>query len=124
MNLKVLKSRYQIVKLKPDDKLPQNIFDREFYSVTGTEHELSIVTSENVTVQSESIENGWKIIKIEGVLDFGLTGILSKISAVLAHNNISIFVVSTYNTDYILVKERFLDKAIAVLTDNGYFFNK
>jgi len=122
MNLKLLRDTYQIVRLKPGDKVPQNIFDQEFYSVTGTEHELSIVTSESMAMESENAEKGWKIIEIDGILDFSLTGIVSEISAILAHNDISIFVVSTYNTDYILVKEQILDKATAALADNGYCF--
>ena len=58
--------------------------------------------------------------RIEGVLDFSLIGILSKISAILAENRIGIFAVSTYNTDYILVKEENFEKALSVLEDCGY----
>ena len=65
-------------------------------------------------------DDGWKGFRIEGVLDFSLIGILSKISAILAENKVGIFAVSTYNTDYIFVKEENFDKAINALKDNGY----
>lgn len=65
-------------------------------------------------------DNGWKAFRIQGVLDFSLIGILSKISALLAENKIGIFVVSTYNTDYILTKEEKFNKSIEILESNGY----
>ena len=65
-------------------------------------------------------DDGWKGFRIEGVLDFSLIGILSKISSVLADNSIGIFAVSTYNTDYILVKNENFDKALSVLGQAGY----
>ncbi len=65
-------------------------------------------------------EDGWKAFKIEGVLDFSLVGILAKIAQLLADADISIFAVSTYNTDYILVKTEKQAAASAILTTNGY----
>ena len=65
-------------------------------------------------------DDGWKCFRIQGVLDFSLIGILSKLSAVLAENKIGIFAVSTYNTDYILVKEENFDRALNVLASEGY----
>ena len=65
-------------------------------------------------------EDGWKVFRIQGVLDFSLIGILSKISTLLAENRIGIFAVSTYNTDYILTKKEDFDVAIKVLIDAGY----
>ena len=122
MKLKILASKYQVLKLNPNQELLQDIFNKEFYSITKTEEEISIVADNEINIQSDNVEKNWKIIKIEGVLDFSLIGILSKISEVLADNNISIFVVSTYNTDYILVKEDNIDKAKEVLINNHYHF--
>ncbi|MFM9597494.1 ACT domain-containing protein, partial [Streptomyces scabiei] len=65
-------------------------------------------------------EDNWKVFQIQGVLDFGLVGILAKISSVLAENNISIFAISTYNTDYILVKEYVCNKAVEILRTQKY----
>ena len=65
-------------------------------------------------------DDGWKGFRIQGVLDFSLVGILSKLSGILADNGIGIFAVSTYNTDYILVKEENYSKALTALTNAGY----
>ena len=65
-------------------------------------------------------DDGWRGFRIEGVLDFSLIGVLSKLSSILAENKIGIFAVSTYNTDYILVKAEYYDRSINVLSDAGY----
>lgn len=65
-------------------------------------------------------EDGWRGFRIEGVLDFSLTGILSGILSVLAENRIGIFAVSTFNTDYVFVKEENYDRALSVLEEHGY----
>lgn len=65
-------------------------------------------------------DDGWKAFRIQGVLDFSLIGILSRISAILAENKIGIFAVSTYNTDYILVKKENYQRALKALETQGY----
>lgn len=79
-----------------------------------------VCITEHVPANATARDDGWKAFRIEGVLDFSLIGILSKISALLAENKIGIFAVSTYNTDYILTKESNYLKAIEVLSDAGY----
>jgi hypothetical protein len=74
-------------------------------------------------MNSEKSESGWSCIKIAGVLDFSLTGVLANISSVLAEAEISIFAISTYDTDYILVKSEKLQPARKVLLVSGYTFN-
>ena len=95
--------------------------DKDFWFAARTDEEISLVCKTS-DVPSETLErdDGWKGFRIEGVLDFSLIGILSKISAILADNKIGIFAVSTYNTDYILVKEENFEKALSVLCENGY----
>lgn len=122
MQLKVLDNKLKVVKLKISDKIPEIVFNQEFYSITKTDEEVSIVLNENIDIQSDVIEYNWKAIKIVGMLDFALIGILSKISTLLAQAEISIFAISTYNTDYILLKEDKLEEAIEVLKKNGYKF--
>ncbi len=68
-----------------------------------------------------NIDRDWRGIRVSGTLEFALVGILSKISTVLANADIPIFAVSTYDTDYILVKENYFANALSVLKDNGYF---
>ena len=65
-------------------------------------------------------EDGWRGFRIQGILDFSLIGILSKLSGILADNKIGIFAVSTFNTDYILVKDADFEKSLAVLINAGY----
>ena len=96
-------------------------FDGEFYFIGKTPEELSLVCpTSDAPEQTTEREDGWKGFVIQGVLDFSLIGILSKISGVLADAGIGIFAVSTYNTDYILVKAENFDKAEAELAAAGY----
>lgn len=93
----------------------------DFYFIAKTDEELSLVCrTEDVPESTLEREDGWKGFRIQGVLDFSLIGILSKLSGILADEGIGIFAVSTYNTDYILVKEENFDRALSVLSQAGY----
>ncbi len=120
MELKILDNKLKVVKLEPNEIVPEIVYKQEFYSITKTDEELSIVVKEDVNILSNVVEYNWKAIKIVGTLDFALIGILSKISNILAQAEISIYAISTYNTDYILVKADKLEKAIKVLEQNEY----
>ncbi len=122
MQLKILDNKLKVVKMKADNTVPEIVFNKKFYSITKTDEELSIVVDEDVNIQGEIVEYNWRAIKIVGMLDFSLIGILSKISTILAKDKISIFAISTYNTDYILVKEDKLQNAIDALEKNEYKF--
>ncbi|MBO6147203.1 MAG: ACT domain-containing protein [Lachnospiraceae bacterium] len=92
----------------------------DFYFIGKTDEELSLVCrTEDTPRETIEREDGWRGFRIQGVLDFSLIGILSKISGILAENNIGIFAVSTYNTDYILVKEESFDRALEALASEG-----
>ena len=90
-----------------------------FIGKTDEEKSLVCITSD---VPSNIIErdDGWKGFRIQGVLEFSLIGILAKISGILADNDIAIFAISTYNTDYILIKKENYQKEINTLNDAGY----
>lgn len=94
---------------------------KEFFFIGKTDEEISIVCLTDDT-PSDTVErdDGWKGFRIQGILDFSLIGILSKLSSILAENQIGIFAISTYNTDYILVKKENYLKAIDILADHGY----
>jgi len=93
----------------------------EFFFVGKTDEELSLVClTKDVPADTLERDDGWKAFRIQGTLDFSLIGILSKISSILAENKIGIFAVSTYNTDYVLVKEENFTKALEVLAEAGY----
>jgi Uncharacterized conserved protein len=70
--------------------------------------------------QTLQVDEGWKAFRVQGVLDFSLIGILAEISGILAKQKISVFAISTYNTDYILTKAESFEKAITALQENGY----
>ena len=93
----------------------------EFLFIGKTDEELSLVCKTEDTPK-ETIErnDGWKSIRIQGTLDFSLVGVLSKLSGILANHEIGIFAISTYNTDYILVKEENFEKALKILAFEGY----
>ena len=121
--LKVMDGLFCICRLGPWEMIPEWLTKGTFYSIAKTDEELSFVCSENAVpgaVRSQMIsERGWKCLKVEGPLDLSLTGILARLSSALAETQISIFVISTYDTDYILVKEEKLENAIIALISHG-----
>ena len=93
----------------------------DFFFIGKTDEELSLVCrTEDTPFNTIEREDGWKGFRIQGILDFSLIGILSKLSGILAEHKIGIFAVSTYNTDYILVKEENYEPALKVLSSEGY----
>lgn len=92
-----------------------------FFFIGKTDEEISLVCrTEDTPAKTMEREDGWRGFRIQGKLDFSLVGILSKLTGVLAEQEIGVFAVSTYNTDYILVKEENLDRAGAALAAAGY----
>lgn len=120
LTMKLLKEKFGVCRLSKDELVPEWVKGSDFYSITKTYDELSIVCSEGCIPSDIKCENDWRVLKVEGPLDFSLIGILSSISSILAQNKISIFAVSTYDTDYILVKNNDLDKAIESLIKERY----
>lgn len=93
----------------------------ELVFVGKTDEEVSLVCETcNVPAGAVEREDGWRCFRIQGVLDFSLVGILAKITGVLADEGVGIFAVSTFNTDYILVKEESFERALAALAAAGY----
>ena len=113
---------YSMHKLSPDASIPEEILKSNYYSVSKTENELSLVCSEVIEVQSLQSSKEWKCIKVTGPIDFNLTGILAGINDILAKENTSIFAISTFETDYILVKTQDLSSARTALRQAGYNF--
>ena len=96
-----------------------------FFFIGKTDEEISLVCqTEHVPSNTLERDDGWQGFRIAGILDFSLVGILSKLSAILAENEIGIFAVSTYNTDYILVKAENFDRAMDVFSAAGYEVEK
>jgi len=91
-----------------------------FFSVTRTHEELSIVCPESVIPVDVKQESGWRMLKVEGPLEFGLTGVLASIATPLAQAGISIFSIATFNTDYVLVKDALVAEAVKALHAAGH----
>ncbi len=118
MKLQILPYDLTVCKL---EKLADFDQAAEFFFIGKTDDELSLVcATKDVPEQTVERSDGWRGFRIEGTLDFSLVGILSKLSAILAENKIGIFAVSTFNTDYILVKAEDFDRAMVVLATAGY----
>lgn len=118
MELKILDCNFTVCKIKDVKDVD---FADEFVFVGKTDEELSLVCRTDKTpCEFIAAETGWRGFRVQGELDFSLIGILSRLSSILAENGISIFAISTFNTDYILVKEEKFDGAVAALKENGY----
>ena len=118
MVLKKLPYKLTVCKMADIKEIDLNT---EFYFIGRTDEEISLVCkTEDTPAATTERDDGWRGFRIEGVLDFSLIGILSKLSGILAENSIGIFAVSTFNTDYILVKEENFERAMTVLADAGY----
>lgn len=103
------------------ERIADENLSKEFFFIGKTDEELSLVCkTEDIPSEITECDTGWKGFRIQGTLDFSLIGILAKISAILAEHKIGIFAVSTYNTDYILVKEENFEKALQALVEEGY----
>lgn len=122
MELKILEDKFKVIKLSANDEIPKGVLEQDMVSITKTDEEVSIVIKSDFDIARGEVEDNWRAIKVVGQLDFALIGILSKISTVLTNANISIFAISTYNTDYILMKNDKLEQAINALKENGYSF--
>lgn len=118
--MKIKKIAYDFSVCKVTDYSGVNL-EAEYCFTGKTDEEKSLVCiTEDVPDKVLEREDGWKAFRIQGVLDFSLIGILSKISGLLAENEIGIFAISTFHTDYILTKKENFKKALEVLENNGY----
>jgi hypothetical protein len=125
LSLIVLSDLYAVCRLDHDARLPDWLplnGSEALVSITRTADELSIVCAqEHIPATLEAhLEKGWRCLKVLGPLDFGLTGILSGLTGVLAAVGISIFALSTYDTDYLLVRQESLERAIRALRLDGH----
>lgn len=120
LTLFLIEGRFAVCQLPPGEEVPAWSAGGAFTSVIRTRDELSVVCAEGVVPAGTECEGGWRIFQIEGPLDFGLTGILASVAAPLAAAGVSIFALSTFNTDYVMVKAESMETAIAALTAAGH----
>ena len=122
MRLDVISGSFSILKLPAGQPMPVWASDSEFLSLTRTLEELSLVVDSNSVPEGEplKVDAGWRGFRVAGTLDFSLTGVLSSIAAPLAKKKVSIFAISTFDTDYVLVKEDKMEEALRALSESGF----
>ncbi|HWQ98821.1 MAG TPA: ACT domain-containing protein [Clostridia bacterium] len=118
MNLKVLPQAFTVCQISDVTTVD---FSREFVFFSRTDEELSLVCETAFVPQNTlAREDGWRGFRVSGVLEFSLVGVLAELSGILCKAGVSIFAVSTYNTDYLFTKADVFDRAIAALGEAGY----
>jgi uncharacterized protein len=118
--LSVLPGSFAIVRMARDAALPPWAIARDFFSVTRTSEELSVVCQENQVPAGFEAETGWRALKVQGPFALSEIGVLAALAAPLAGAKVSLFAISTFDTDYLLVSEKKLDAAIAALKAAGH----
>ncbi len=116
LTLTLLQEAFSVCQMAPSEPIPSWATQGTFYSITKTTDELSIVCPSEEVPSGITCEKGWIMYRVEGPLDFGLTGVLSSIAKPLTDEKVSIFAISSYDTDYILVKESNREKSLKALT--------
>jgi len=120
VQLRVLPDGYAIVRLHPGSELPSWVDAGPFRSVTRTDNEVSVVCRDRDVPAGESAERGWRVLELKGPLDFSLTGVVASLVVPLAEAEITVFVISTFETDYILVRASDLETASDALAAVGH----
>ena len=121
LTLEILPGSYAVCRLDPAAVVPEWAGGR-FASVTRTDTELSVVCAEGSVPAGERAEGGWRCLRVRGPLGFGMAGILASLASPLASSGVSIFVISTFDTDYLMVQERDLGRARDALEWAGHAF--
>ena len=115
LKLTIVDGSFSIHRLAGNMSIPAAVLREPFFAVLRSDEELSLVCSSSVPVEAEKTSDDWSCLQVAGPLDFGMTGVIAEISAVLSNASVPVFVVSSFNTDYVLVRDDDLDKAVAAL---------
>lgn len=124
LTIVLLPDRLAICKLSPAAPIPAWAHGGPFNSITRTDDELSIITADNNIPTDVTCDHDWRAFKVQGPLEFSLTGVLESVAHPLAEAGISIFAIATYNTDYVLVKAANLEQAISALRNAGHLISE
>ncbi len=122
MRLRTLPDSYAVVRLHPGADLPDWVDKGPFRSVTRTDNEVSVVCRDYDVPDGESVDRGWTVLEVMGPLDFSLTGVIASLVAPLAEAEMPIFVISTFESDYVLVRSADLGRAADALEGAGHEF--
>lgn len=119
-DLALLPGRLAVYQLSAEDAIPEWSAGSSFFSITRSAGELSVVCAEGLAPEGAKCEGGWRIFQVAGPLDFSMTGVLAAIASPLSEAGVSIFAISTFDTDYVMVKEDQLAIAIDALRAAGH----
>jgi hypothetical protein len=122
LSLTILPERFVVFRLPLQEEIPEPSHPTAFWSATRTKNELSVVALDGTEPEGYQAEKGWRCLQVVGLLDFNLTGVLASLAVPLADSGISIFAISTYETDYLFIKEGDLKPAIVALQSVGHQF--
>jgi hypothetical protein len=111
---------FAVCKLSPHAPLPLWAASGSFFSITRTTEELSVVCHQDAVPHSVRCERGWRCLRVGGALDLSLVGVLASLVGPLAAASLSVFVLSTFDTDFVLVKEQDYEPAMEVLSQSGH----
>lgn len=117
LTLSILPEEFAICRLDAGSPVPGWAFTGSLSSITRTADELSVVCVQEQAPEQIQCDRDWRCLKVHGPLDFSLTGVMAALVTPLAEAGISVFVLSTFDTDYLMVKARNLESAIRTLTD-------
>ena len=120
LRFRLLPALYSVARLPPYAPLPEWPPGHELYSVTRTSREISVVCLEGLEPEGATVRAGWMAIELEGPIAFELTGVAAELTRSLASRSISVFVLSTFDTDYVLVPGSKGDEAVLALTADGH----
>jgi hypothetical protein len=122
VRLRTLPDSYAVVRLQPGSDLPEWVDMGPFRSVTRTDHEVSVVCRDHDVPEGESVDRGWTVLEAMGPLDFSLSGIIASLIQPLADAKLPIFVISTFESDYVLIRSADLARAADALEEAGHEF--
>ena len=120
LKLRLMPQKFSVCQLRADAAIPRWARKGEFLSITRTGNELSIVCESRLVPASVKAEKGFRCFELQGPFPFAMTGVLASVLEPLARARVSIFAVSTYDTDYVMVKERQLAKSVKALRAAGH----
>ena len=120
LTLIVVDRLFAVCRLEPADSVPRWATAGEFFSITRTADELSVVCPQEAVPDRVKGERGWRCLRVAGTIPFSVVGVLASLTAPLAEAGISVFTISTFDTDYLLVKAEDLERAVDVLRRRGH----
>ncbi|OFC72351.1 ACT domain-containing protein [Alteromonas confluentis] len=118
--LAVIKSEFTIHAFDPHSAIPASVLSSDYYFIGKTEDTLSVVVPSSVKLMSLESDEGWRALELLGPLELSMVGIMANLGTVLANAKVSMFIVSTFDTDFFLVKADKLNDAISALSEDGY----